>query len=103
MQFALTPTAPADLKRIAEELLVNRLASITLGERISLARRASEMVAGALLLDEQKRVWQTALENPRLTEVSVVRALQKPGAVPAFFVPGGHHFKWAGGPGGERA
>jgi len=95
MQFALTPTAPADLKRIAEELLVNRLASITLGERISLARRASEMVAGALLLDEQKRVWQTALENPRLTEVSVVRALQKPGAVPAFVVTVSHHSKWS--------
>src|SRR5947209_4178422 len=47
MQFALTPTASADLKRIANEFLVNRLASITLGERISLARRASATVAGA--------------------------------------------------------
>ncbi len=95
MQFALTPTAPADLKRIADELLVNRLASITLGERISLARRASEMVAGALLLDKETRVWQTALENPRLTEVAVIRALQKPGAVAAFVVTVSHHSKWS--------
>lgn len=95
MQFALTPTAPADLTRIGEELLVNRLASITLGERISLARRASEMVAGALLLDKESRVWQTALENPRVTEVSVVRVLHKPGATAAFVLAVTHHSKWS--------
>src|SRR5215469_9789090 len=37
MHFALTPTAAADLKRMADELLLSRLATITLGERISLA------------------------------------------------------------------
>jgi hypothetical protein len=95
MQFALTPTAPADLRRIGEELLVNRLSSITLGERISLARRASGMVAAALLLDKETRVWQTALENPRLTEVSVVRAVQKTGATAAFVVAVRDHSKWS--------
>src|ERR1051326_6678983 len=40
MQFALTPTAPADLRHAADELLISRLASITLGERIALARRS---------------------------------------------------------------
>ncbi len=95
MQFALTPTAAADLKRIAEELLVNRLAAITLGERISLARRGSELVVGALLLDKETRVWQAALENPRVTELSVVRALQKTGASPAFVVAVSRHSKWS--------
>lgn len=95
MHFALTPTAAADLRRIADELLVNRLASITLGERISLARRCSEMVAGALLLDKEPRVWQTALENPRVTEVAVVRALQKTSATTAFVVAASHHGKWS--------
>jgi len=95
MQFALTPNAAADLKRIAEELLVNRLASITLGERTSLARRASELVVGALLLDKESRVWQAALENPRVTELAVVRALQKTGASAAFVVAVSHHSKWS--------
>ncbi len=95
MQFALTPTAAADLRRIADELLVNRLPSITLGERISLARRASQMVAGALLLDKEERVWQTAMENPRLTEISVVRAVQKTGAAAAFVIAVSHHPKWS--------
>lgn len=95
MQFALTPVAPADLRRMADELLVSRLASITLGERIALARRSSELVAGALLVDKQPRVWQTALENPRLTEVSVVKALQRTAATPAFVEAVCHHAKWS--------
>lgn len=95
MQFALTPAAAADLRRMADELLVSRLASITLGERIALARRSSELVAGALLVDKEPRVWQTALENPRLTEVSIVKALQRTTATPAFVEAVCHHTKWS--------
>ena len=95
MQFAMTPAAAADLKRIAEELLVSRLAGMTLGERISLARRSSTLVAGALLLDKESQVWQPALENPRLTEAAVVKALQKTGASVAFVEAVSHHPKWS--------
>lgn len=94
MQFALLPTAGADLKRIADELLVSRLASVTLGERIALARRSSEKVAGALLLDKELRVWQTALENPRLTEATIVRAVQRNNTA-AFAEAVSHHAKWS--------
>jgi hypothetical protein len=93
MQFAMTPTAPADLKHVADELLLGRLRSITLGERISLARRSSAAVAGGLLLDKESRVWQTALENPRLTEAGVVRALAKAARVLVEAVC--HHSKWS--------
>jgi hypothetical protein len=95
MLFALLPAVAADLKRVADELLVARLASITLGERISLARRCSAMVAGALLLDKEGRVWQTALENPRLSESGLVKALLRPGATPAFVAAVCHHAKWS--------
>jgi hypothetical protein len=95
MLFALLPAVAADLKRAADELLVTRLASITIGERISLARRSSAMVAGALLLDKEARVWQTALENPRLSEAAIVKALLRPGATPAFVTAVCHHAKWS--------
>lgn len=95
MKFALTPAAAADLKRIAEELLVSRLPAITLGERISLARRSSTLVAGALLLDKEPRVWKPALENARLTEAAVVKALQRTSATPPFVEAISHHSKWA--------
>ena len=95
MKFALTPPAPADLKRVADELLLGRLSSITLGERISLARRSSAAVAGGLLLDKEPRVWQTALENPRLTEAGVVRALTKAAASRVLVEAVCHHAKWS--------
>ena len=95
MKFALTPSAPADLRRFAEELLVTRLPSLAFGDRISLARRSSQLVAAALLLDQHSRVWQTALENPRLTEAAVVKALLRPAAAPAFVEAICHHPKWS--------
>jgi hypothetical protein len=95
MQFSLIPAVAADLKRVADELLVARLASITLGERIALARRSSAMVAAALLLDKESRVWQTALENPRVTEAAIVKALLRPAATPAFVKAVCHHARWS--------
>jgi hypothetical protein len=95
MQFALLPAAATDLKRAAGELLIARLASVTLGERIALARRCSESVAAALLLDKEPRVWQTALGNPRLTEAAIVKALQRPNATPALVEALCHHSKWS--------
>jgi len=95
MHFALTPTVAADLKRLAEELLLSRLNAITLGERISLARRSSTAIAGALLLDKEQQVWQLAMENARLTEAAVVKALQRTTATATFVEAISHHPKWS--------
>ncbi|MGB6475889.1 MAG: hypothetical protein WBF04_17700 [Candidatus Sulfotelmatobacter sp.] len=95
MQFALQPAVAADLKRAADEMLVNRLTSITLGERIALARRASTNVAAALLADKESRVWQTALENPRVTEAAICRALLRSDATRPFVEAVCHHSKWS--------
>ena len=95
MQVSLRPVVAADLKRVADELLVGRLASITPGERISLARKSSSIVATALLLDKESRVWQAALENPRLVEASVVKAIAHKGATAAFVSGVCHHAKWS--------
>lgn len=75
MQLALSPAVLADIKKAAEETLVSRLEKITLGERITLARRASGRVAAALLLDSEPRVVEAAVTNPFLTEVLIVKAL----------------------------
>src|SRR5581483_2009460 len=75
MQVALTPIVPADVKRAAEEILANKLGSISSGERLTLARRASPRIAGELLVDKEARVMQAALDNSRLTEALVVKAV----------------------------
>lgn len=95
MRFALMPAAAADLRRVADELLLSRLPSITLGERISLARRSTELVAGALLLDKETPVWQAALDNARLTESALVKALQRNTATAALVGAVCHHAMWS--------
>jgi hypothetical protein len=95
MQFSLLPAAAADLKRAASELLITRLASVTLGERLALARRSSAIVAAALLLDKEPRVWQTALENPRVTEAAVVKAVNSLSPTPQFIEAVCRHAKWS--------
>jgi hypothetical protein len=95
MRFALHRAVAADLKRRADEQLIARLTSITLGERLTLARRGSQSVAAALLLDKESRVLHTALENPRLTELAVINGVIRPTATSAFVETVCHHPKWS--------
>ena len=95
MQVALTPAAAADVKRAAEEQILNRMESVSLGERISLARRASGRIAAALLLDAERRVISTALDNSHLVEALVVTALMKHNAPVWLFALASEHPKWS--------
>jgi hypothetical protein len=95
MRLALHPAFAADLKRLADDQLVARLTSITLGERLTLARRGSQTVAATLLLDRESRVSHTALENSRLTESAVIKALLRLNARAAFVEAVCHHPKWS--------
>lgn len=75
MRIALSPAVATDVKVAAEEAIIKRLETISAGERQTLAKRASARVAGALLLDAETRVVRASLENPRLTEADVIRAI----------------------------
>jgi hypothetical protein len=77
VQFSLSPSAPAELKRYAEEQVVARLPQMPLGQKIALARRGPGRVAGALLAEGHAQVMPVALENPFLTEAQVLRALAR--------------------------
>jgi hypothetical protein len=95
MQLALSPAVLADIKKAAEETLLSRLEKITLGERITLARRASGRVAAALLLDAEPRVVEASVTNPFLTEVLVVKALMSAKATEALVELAAHDGKWS--------
>jgi hypothetical protein len=51
MKVALSPRVPADVKVAVDDVLISRLQTVTVGERLTLARRASGRVAAVLLLD----------------------------------------------------
>lgn len=95
MQVALTPAVAADIKLLAEQCLVGKIGSITMGERLTLAKRGSTRVAAALLTDSDGRVRDAALNNPYMTEMWIVRALMKPGVPSAFKEAVKRHAKWA--------
>jgi len=95
MKVALSATVPGDVNRTADETLIGRLKTVTLGERLTLARQGSGRIACALLLDSEERTMRTALENARLTEASVVRAVVKPEAGSALIQAVARHSKWS--------
>ena len=95
MKVALSPVVPADVKRAADETLLSRLATITQGERLTLARQGSGRIAGALLLDSEERIMRTALGNARLTEALVVQAVLKLDAGSALIQAVEQHAKWS--------
>lgn len=94
-RVASSPTIPSDVKIIAEDTLIARLKTITLGERLTLARRASGRIAAALLLDSEPRVTRATLENGRLTETLVIQAVLRPQASAALVHAVAQHAKWS--------
>lgn len=95
MQVTLTPAVAADIKRAAEEQILARAESLSLGEKISLAKRGSGRVAATLLREAERRVIAPALDNTRLTEALVVQALMKPRAPAILFELVSVHRNWA--------
>jgi hypothetical protein len=109
MKVALSPGVPADVKVAVDDILISRLETVTIGERLTLARRASGRVAAALLLEvdigtklidakilaRETRVMRAALENPRLTEGLVINSVLSPGASAALVHAVAQHAKWS--------
>lgn len=95
MQVALAPTALPEVIIAAEQAILMRLDKIAAGERITLGRRGSTRIAGALLLDGDARIMEAALDNPRLTEDVVIKAIMSPKASPALLELVSHHAKWS--------
>ena len=60
------------LRVAAEKYLVDRLAKLELGEKISLARSAPSRVITVLIAEAQARVVDALLNNPRLREMEVL-------------------------------
>jgi hypothetical protein len=62
---------------------------------LSLARRASGRIAEQLLLEKESRIMETALENSRLTEPSIVKVLMRTEASAMLVHSVCHHPKWS--------
>jgi hypothetical protein len=70
------------LRVAAENHLVERLAKLELGEKISLARSAPSRVISVLIAEAQPRVVEALLTNPRLREMEVLMVAENSKAPP---------------------
>ncbi len=95
MQIALTPAVAPDVKRAAEESIIARMATITSGERFTLAKRSSGRVAAAMLHDKEERILTAALLNPQMTELYVVKALKQEAGTELLAPLVARHPKWS--------
>ena len=95
VNVSLLPSVPAELKRIAEELILARLPQLPLGQKFALARRGSGRVAAALLAEGLGQVIPLALENAFLTEAQVLKTLAREDLPPAVVAALAQHRKWS--------
>lgn len=95
VNLTLLPSTPAEIRRVAEESIVARIAQIPLGQKLTLARRGSARVSAALLAEGHPLVVPLALDNPMLTEAQLLKVLSRldlPEIVPASIAV---HRKWS--------
>jgi hypothetical protein len=95
MQVTLSPHVATDIRMAGDEMLVTRIKTMASGERLTLARRGSARTSAELLLDTEPRIVTAALNNPRLTEALLVRALAHPKTSKELAQQTSIHEKWS--------
>ena len=94
-QLSLLPSAAAEVRRLAEEIILNRIPQLPLGQKLTLARRGSGRVAAALLVQGLAQAVPLALDNAFLNETHVLRVLSHAGLAPAVVAAIAKHAKWS--------
>jgi len=96
VRLSLLPSAPTDIRRVAEELILTRVPHLPVGEKLTLARRGPSRVAGAILAEGHPQAIKLALGNPFLRESQVLKALAKADLPERVVVAIAQHPKWSG-------
>lgn len=78
--FCYLPGATADQKLAVERAVIQRLPSTPLGNKLTLARRGTATIVGALLREGDPILTEACLSNPRLKESDIYSFLNGPTA-----------------------
>jgi len=76
-RVSLLPSALAEVRRVAEDLVLNRLAQLPVGQKITLAKQGPARVAAALLAEGLPSTLAHVLENAHLNEAQITRVLAR--------------------------
>jgi len=95
VRLSLLPSAPADIRRVADEVMLTRVPHLPTGEKLTLARRGPSRVAGAILAEGHPQAVKLALGNPLLTESQILKALAKANVPERVVAAIAQHPKWS--------
>ena len=98
LDLCFMPGVTPDQKISAERTIIQRLPEIELGNKITLARRATADVVGAILKEGDSRLVTACLSNSRLKEVSILQFLNSARAKAETISAIARHSKWKNRP-----
>ena len=82
VRLSVEVTVPAATRRAIDTILLNRVDKLSLGERISAARRCSQVLIKVFLFDPDPKVFASLLVNQRLREDDLLYLLSSTQATP---------------------
>jgi len=82
LRLSVEVTVPATTRRAIDTQLVNRVHKLSLGEKITSARRCSPALIKVLMFDRDPKVFGALLNNSRLREENLVELVQSDEASP---------------------
>lgn len=91
---AQTPKTPALVRRQAERKLILQVPSMSLGEKIAMARRAHRALFPALITGCDDQILKALLDNPRLVENDLVVLINTGNPPVEFFSVVARHERW---------
>lgn len=95
VRISLLPGTSMELRRLADERVLQQLPQLPLGQKLALARRGSIRIAAGLVAHGPEQVARVALDNSFLTESQLLKTLAKE-ALPARIVAAvARHTKWS--------
>lgn len=92
------PGATADMKMAAERTIILRLPGTPLGNKITLARRATAQVLEALVKEGDPQIIGVCLDNPHLKESSLYQLIKSSRTSPETLSLIARHPRWQGRP-----
>jgi hypothetical protein len=95
VSVSLQPSAPADIRRAAEGIVLTRIPHLPVGEKLTLARRGPSRIAGAVLAEGHPQAIKLALGNGFLTESQILKVLAKPDVPERVVIAIAQHPKWS--------
>ena len=97
------PGVTADAKMAAERVIIQRLPGTPLGNKMTLARRATALVLDNLVKDGDQRIIAVCLDNPHLKESSLYQLAKNKATSPETISLIARHPRWQGRPNLKQA